>query len=53
MFATGGGVGVVETGGEPWAACIFANFEKDIIRGQGENYSWEKPEAKYLVALSL
>ncbi len=26
IFATG--VGVVDTGGEPWAASIFANFRK-------------------------
>jgi hypothetical protein len=41
-FATG----VVDTGGAPLAATIFANLEKIrngpnfIIRGSGENYSW-------------
>ncbi len=54
IFATG--VGVVDTGDERVFSLIFEknlNGPKAIIRGPGENYSCEKPEAKYLVALSL
>ncbi len=50
---------VVDTGGAPWLANIFANFRKIrndpsvIIRGLGEDDSWKKSEAKNFVTLSL
>ncbi len=61
VVATGGkfATGVVDTGGQPWAAIISANFRKirngpnGILRALGETDSWKKPEAKYLVTLSL
>ncbi len=51
--------GVVDTGGQPLAANISANFRKiwngpnGILRGLGETDSWKKPEEKNLVTLSL
>jgi hypothetical protein len=61
VLDTGGkfATGVVDASGAPWLANISAIFEKFrndpkvIFRGLGEDDSWQKPEAKYLVTLSL
>ncbi len=51
--------GVVDTGGAPWLANISANFREKkndinvIFIGLGEEDSWNKPEAKNLMTLSL
>ncbi len=48
--------GVVDTGSAPWLATIFNKIWNDpnvIFRDLGEDDSWNKPEAKNLVTLSL
>ncbi len=52
-------IGVVYTGGAPWAANISANFRKirnvrnSILRCLGETDPWKKPEVENLVTLSI